>query len=69
MVLSQFRHPNGQYEIAFSPILENFGKDDQADAIVWNAYLEDAVRTHPDQYLWLHKRFKTRPEDLEKVYR
>jgi KDO2-lipid IV(A) lauroyltransferase len=68
LVVSQFRHPNGQYEIAFSPILESFGKDDQADAIVWNAYLEDAVRKHPDQYLWLHKRFKTRPEGLDNVY-
>jgi KDO2-lipid IV(A) lauroyltransferase len=69
MVVSQFRHPNGQYEITFSPILENFGQDDQADAIVWNAYLEEAVRKHPDQYLWLHKRFKTRQEGLDNVYR
>jgi len=60
MVVSQFRHPDGQYEINFSPILENFGEDEQQDAIAWNAQLETAVRRFPDQYLWLHKRFKTR---------
>jgi KDO2-lipid IV(A) lauroyltransferase len=68
LVVSQFRHPNGQYEIAFSPILEHFGEDAQADAILWNRYLEEAVRRYPEQYLWLHKRFKTRPEGAEKIY-
>lgn len=68
LVVSQFRHPNGQYEIAFSPVLEGFGEDDQADAIRWNACLEEAVRRFPDQYLWLHKRFKTRPEGGQKIY-
>lgn len=68
LVVSQYRHPNGQYEIAFSPILENFGEDAQADAVLWNAHLEEAVRKHPEQYLWLHKRFKTRPEGVAKIY-
>jgi KDO2-lipid IV(A) lauroyltransferase len=68
LVVSQFRHPNGQYEIAFSPILEHFGENDQADAILWNQYLEDAIRRYPEQYLWLHKRFKTRPEGMAKIY-
>lgn len=68
LVVSQFRHPNGQYEIEFSPILEGFGEDNQADAILWNMHLSNAVKKHPDQYLWLHKRFKTRPESEAKVY-
>ncbi len=58
--VSQFRHPNGQYEIAFSPIMENFGEDDLKDAQAWNTHLEAAIRRYPDQYLWLHKRFKSR---------
>ena len=62
LVVSQFRHPNGQYEIEFSPILEGFGEDNQADADLWNMHLSNAVKKHPDQYLWLHKRFKTRSE-------
>lgn len=68
LVVSQFRHPDGRYEIAFSPILENFGVDAQADAVLWNDYLAHAIRQHPEQYLWLHKRFKTRPEGLPGVY-
>ena len=58
--VSQYRHPNGHYEIVFSPVLENFGEDIQQDAIDWNACLEAAIRRHPEQYFWLHKRFKTR---------
>ena len=60
--VSQFRHPNGQYEIAFSPIMKGFGEDEAKDAQDWNTHLEAAIRRYPDQYLWLHKRFKTRKE-------
>jgi KDO2-lipid IV(A) lauroyltransferase len=35
--------------------------DDAADARHMNAVLEDIVRTMPEQYYWVHKRFKTRP--------
>ncbi|KZZ20006.1 lipid A biosynthesis acyltransferase, partial [Oleiphilus sp. HI0078] len=34
--VSQYRLPNGRYEIYFSPILENFGEDNEADARAWN---------------------------------
>jgi KDO2-lipid IV(A) lauroyltransferase len=68
MQVSQFRHPNGQYEIVFSPILEDFGQNEQKDAEIWNHYLEQAIRKHPDQYLWLHKRFKTRKPDDAPFY-
>jgi lauroyl/myristoyl acyltransferase len=34
-----------------------------------NLKREEAVRKHSDQYLWVHKRWKTREnEDLEKIY-
>ena len=68
LVVSQFRHADGRYEIAFSPILEGFGQDPQADAEKWNALLADEVRRYPAQYLWLHKRFKTRPEGESNIY-
>ncbi|GAA3937430.1 lipid A biosynthesis acyltransferase [Litoribacillus peritrichatus] len=68
MQVSQFRHPNGQYEIAFSPILEGFGQDEEKDAHDWNEQLEKAIRRYPDQYLWLHKRFKTRPKGEPSFY-
>jgi lauroyl/myristoyl acyltransferase len=31
--------------------------------------LEQVVRQHPDQYLWVHRRFKTRPPGEASVYR
>ncbi|WP_368087246.1 hypothetical protein [Marinobacter sp. AC-23] len=31
--------------------------------------MEDTVREQPDQYLWLHKRFKSRPEGAGKIYK
>jgi KDO2-lipid IV(A) lauroyltransferase len=36
---------------------------------VYTAEIEKAVRKHPDQYFWVHKRWKTRPEgEPENIY-
>ncbi|PIE43214.1 MAG: lipid A biosynthesis acyltransferase [Gammaproteobacteria bacterium] len=66
--VSHLRLPNGDYEITFSPIIEDFGQDPEKDALVWNQYLENKIRQYPDQYLWLHRRFKTRPADAKSIY-
>ena len=66
--VSHLRTPDGGYRIAFSPIQENFGQDNQRDAEVWNRFIEQTIRQYPDQYLWLHKRFKTRPEGAPRFY-
>ena len=51
---------NSGYHLEFSPELESFPSDDEvADARRINCLVEDAIRKQPDQYLWLHKRFKT----------
>lgn len=51
---------NSGYHLEFSPALQNFPSgDDEADAITTNQLVEQAIRKQPDQYLWLHKRFKT----------
>ena len=36
--------------------------DDEQDAIRVNRFVEEQVRKNPEQYMWLHRRFKTRPE-------
>ncbi len=42
--------------------------DDVADAERVNALVEAAVRRHPEQYLWIHRRFKTRPPGEPRPY-
>src|SRR5690554_3408525 len=66
--VSHLRMPDGSYRVVFSPIQEGFGVDSRKDTEVWNRYIEDTIRKLPDQYLWLHKRFKSRPEGVSKVY-
>jgi KDO2-lipid IV(A) lauroyltransferase len=66
--VSHLRMPGGRYRVIFSPVQTGFGVDKHQDTRTWNQYIEDTVREQPDQYLWLHKRFKTRPEGAEKVY-
>lgn len=56
------REDDSGYDIYFSPALENYPSgDDEEDGIIINKLVEDAIRKQPDQYLWLHKRFKTPP--------
>jgi KDO2-lipid IV(A) lauroyltransferase len=51
-----------RWTLRFSAPLPDFpGPDPVADARRLSNAVEDAVREHPAQYLWLHRRFKTRP--------
>ncbi|MDK9559577.1 LpxL/LpxP family Kdo(2)-lipid IV(A) lauroyl/palmitoleoyl acyltransferase [Marinobacter sp. M216] len=51
------------YDIFFHPALENFPSgDDLQDATLINRTIEHEIRRAPDQYLWMHRRFKTRPD-------
>ena len=57
------------FRIRLLPALENFPSGDEvADASRINALIEAQVRRVPEQYLWAHKRFKTRPEGEARVY-
>jgi KDO2-lipid IV(A) lauroyltransferase len=55
--------PGGEgYVLEIGPPWENFPTDDLvADTRRMNAWIEQAVRRAPEQYLWSHRRFKTRP--------
>jgi KDO2-lipid IV(A) lauroyltransferase len=56
---------SGYVLTAYDPLPIPSG-DDVEDARIANAFLESKLREHPSQYLWLHKRFKTRPDKNEK---
>jgi len=63
------QRPGGAYVVHLLPPLEGLGSgDDEADARRMNAFIEAQVRARPEQYLWLHKRFKTRPPGAGPVY-
>lgn len=56
------RGADGRYRIRITdPGLDALLDDPTAFAARYMALLEAAVREAPDQYLWVHRRFKTRP--------
>jgi Kdo2-lipid IVA lauroyltransferase/acyltransferase len=60
---------DGGYLVEVGPALEDFPSgDDEADARRINALIEDGVRRAPEQYLWMHRRFKVRPEGMPDPY-
>lgn len=64
-----YRDENGVYQVEIKEPLEGFPSgDDVADATRINAGIEAAVRCYPEQYLWVHRRFKTRPEGEPALY-
>lgn len=59
----------GTWSVHFHPALENYPSGDAvADATRINTIIETAVRAHPEQYLWMHRRFKTRPPGAAEIY-
>lgn len=58
------------YYIELFPPIENFpGESLEEDAARINQLFEEQIRKAPEQYLWIHRRFKTRPEGMPKLYR
>jgi KDO2-lipid IV(A) lauroyltransferase len=57
------------YRLTLLPAMENFpGNDIEEDTRRINATIEDCIRKQPEQYLWAHRRFKTRPEGERSFY-
>lgn len=62
LFLASIRTPTG-YKIKIFPGLENFPSgDDNYDVARMNGMIEKMILIAPEQYLWMHKRFKTRPD-------
>lgn len=60
---------NCGYRMHLLPAMEGFPSgDDVADATRINHFIEEHVREVPEQYLWAHRRFKTRPPGEPGVY-
>ena len=62
-----------KYRVEFGPALELVRTGDgEADAIantaLFNRIFEDYVRKYPDQWLWVHRRWKTRPSGESPLY-
>lgn len=63
------RLAEGGYVLRLEPALENFpGTDIEADCARVNEMIERMVREAPNQYLWIHRRFKTRPPGHPPLY-
>jgi Kdo2-lipid IVA lauroyltransferase/acyltransferase len=63
----------GKYRLRFDPALELIRTGDLESDIVANTQLftkviEDYVRKYPEQWLWVHRRWKTRPEGEPSLY-
>jgi len=61
-VIGEMLDGGGGFRVRFLPPLKDFPTDDPvADTLRINHWIEEEVRRNPAQYLWVHKRFKTRP--------
>jgi KDO2-lipid IV(A) lauroyltransferase len=61
--------PDGRYAARLYPAWTGFPSgDDAADARRLLAFIEECVLEMPEQYLWMHKRFKTRPAGEPRFY-
>lgn len=59
--------PEGRYILRFYPPVEITG-DLRADTERVQAAIEAAIREYPDQWLWIHRRWKTRPPGCVPLY-
>jgi len=64
------RNDDDSYELEFRAALDDFPVgDDMSDASRINAELEQSILKRPDQYMWVHRRFKTHPKGKNYLYR
>jgi KDO2-lipid IV(A) lauroyltransferase len=63
------RLPEGGYELIVLPPLDDIPSGDALeDTRKYTAVLEDQVRRCPEQYFWVHRKFKNRPDSVPDAY-
>lgn len=66
---AHYRDNKGHYTVECKAPLENFPTgDDIKDATTVSHTIETAIRKKPEQYMWVHRRFKTLPEGGKRKY-
>ncbi len=68
--MTQLRLADGSgYRVLIHPPLEDFpGASEEEDCLRINQWIERLIRDCPEQYLWAHRRFKTRPAGEARLY-
>lgn len=57
------------YTLVVQPPLEGFPIDNEVNAAIFmNQVIEQQILLAPNQYMWLHRRFKTRPDGEPSLY-
>lgn len=64
------RLPEGGYILKFLPIMNNFPSgDSKEDTKKYIKILEEEIRLCPEQYYWIHRKYKNLPSDYEDYYK
>jgi KDO2-lipid IV(A) lauroyltransferase len=70
IAFAHVRRPDGGYTLRLSPAFEDFpSKDATADTARVMAAIEAMIRAVPEQYLWIHRRFKRQPDGRGELYK
>lgn len=63
------RLPEGGYVLTIKPPIDDFPSDDPvADTEKYVAILEEHIRQCPEQYYWIHRKYKNLPDPLPDYY-
>ena len=59
---------NSGYRLFITPQMEGYPADESQAAAYMNKIIEKEIMRAPEQYLWIHRRFKTRPMGEASLY-
>jgi len=69
LLFSHYRNDDHSYTLEITPTTQKIPSNGEStDACIVNAMVEAAVLKKPEQYMWVHRRFKTRPEGETAFY-